>query len=260
MPFRIIIVVFVLLSTAVGFAQPVEDLNTRSKELLAKERYEKAWPILKQAATLGHPEAQYNLGNAYETGDFIRKSLSKSIEWYTLSAEQDWPDAVYKMMLAYGNGLGVEKNKDKAFAYALQCAENGNITCMHHLVGCYMEGWATNRDVRKMLEWSIELARQEDPRDFKESGYITNTRLSLAYMYRDGDVIGQDLYSSYVWFLIYNESKRDLSFFRQQHVIKEMKEVAGQMTEEEKDMAKTEAEKILGRPLKNFDQLYDPEF
>jgi hypothetical protein len=260
MPFRNLLIVFVLLSTSAGIAQALEDLNTRSKELLAKERYEKAWPILKQAALLGHPEAQYNLGNAYETGEFIRKSLSKSIEWYTLSAEQNWPGAVYKMMLAYGNGLGVEKNKDRAFSYALQCAEDGNITCMQHLVGCYEEGWATNRDVAKMLEWSIQLGKQEDPRDFKESGFITNTRLSLAYMHRDGDMIGQDLYSSYVWFLIYNESKRDLSFFRQQHIIKEIKEVAEKLTEEEKDMAKTEAEKILGRPLTNFDQLYDAEF
>ena len=256
----ILFVVISLISISAVYGQPIEDLNTRSKELLAKEKYEKAWPILKQAATLGHPEAQYNLGQAYETGDFIRKSLSTSIKWYRRSAEQGWPDAIYKMMLAFGNGMGVEKNKDRAFTYAIQCADNGNITCMHHLVGCYKEGWATTKDVGKMLEWSIELGKQEDPADFKESGYVTNTRLNLAYMYRDGDIIGQDLYSSYVWFLIYNESKRDLSFFRQQYVIKEMKEVAEQLTDDEKEMAKAEAEKILGRSLENFDQLYDAEF
>jgi len=137
------------------WGQVANELNERSKELLAKKKYAKAWPLLKDAARLGNPEAQYNLGNAYETGTFIRKSLTASTDWYAKSAEQGYTDAIYKMMLAYRYGLGIEADPEQAFDFAQQCAEAGNIDCMHHLVGCYREGWATDRDPSKMVEQDI---------------------------------------------------------------------------------------------------------
>lgn len=243
-----------------ALGQTAEDLNERSKELLEKKKYSKAWPFLKEAALAGHPEAQYNLGYAYETGDFIRKNLSTSTEWYSRSAAQGYTKAIYKMMLAYRYGLGIDKNPEKAFASAQKCAAEGNIDCMHHLVGCYQEGWATEKDPSKMLEWAVRLAQQDNPDDYKQSIHITETRLKLAYWYRDGEYVEEDFFKSYVWFLLYNESKKDFSYFKQRNIIKEIKNLESNLDSGEILQAKVEAEEILGRPLRKADRLFDAEY
>lgn len=241
-------------------SQIADQLNERSKELLAKKKYAKAWPLLKDAARMGNAEAQYNLGNAYETGKFIRKSLPTSTEWYAKSAAQGYNEAIYKMMLAYRYGIGTEPDPEKAFAFAQQCASEGNIDCMHHLVGCYQEGWATDKDPSKMVEWALLLAKQENPDDFKQSGYVTEARLNLAYWYRDGVFVEEDFFKSYIWFLMYNESKKDLSYFKQRNIIKEIRGVENTLDDGEILQARVEAEAILGRPLRKADRLFDAEY
>ena len=259
------ILVFCLIVGSVLWAQPLQsqiadELNERSKELLAKKKYAKAWPLLKDAARMGNAEAQYNLGHAYETGDFIRQSLTTSTEWYAKSAEQGYTDAIYKMMLANRYGLGIEADPEKAFAFAERCAMEGNIDCMHHLVGCYQEGWATDKDPSKMVEWAILLAKKDNPEDYKQSGHITEARLNLAYWYRDGAYVEEDYFKSYIWFLLYNESKKDLSFFKQRSIIKEIRSIENTLDAGEVLQARVEAEKILGRPLNKADRLFDAEY
>lgn len=240
--------------------QTADELNERSKELLAKQKYAKAWPLLKDAAQLGNPEAQYNLGNAYETGNFIRKSLTTSTEWYAIAAAQGYADAVYKMMLAYRYGLGIEEDPEKAFTYAQQCAEQGNIDCMHHLVGCYREGWATDKDPSKMVEWAVRLGKQDNPEDYKQSSYVTEARLNLAYWHRDGEYVEEDFFTSYIWFLLYNESKKDFSYFKQRNIIKDIQSLENTLDAGQILQARVEAENMLGRPLRKADRLFDAEY
>lgn len=209
---------------------------------------------------MGNPEAQYNLAHAYETGDFIRRSLTSSTEWYAKSASQGYTDAIYKMMLAYRHGLGIEPNSEKAFAYAEQCATNGNIDCMQHLVGCYQEGWATNKDPSKMVEWAIKLGKEDNPQDYKQSGHITEARLNLAYWYRDGEYVEEDYFKSYIWFLLYNESKKDLSYFKQRNIIRDIRGIESTLDAGEVLQARVEAEAILGRPLRKADLLFAAEY
>ena len=57
------------------------------------------------------------------------------------------------------------------------------------------------------------------------SGRITSARLNLAYMFRDANDVEKDIFKSYVWFLIYNENKRDFSVFQQDDVVQEIKDI-----------------------------------
>ena len=72
---------------------------------------------------------------------------------------------------------------------------------------------------------------------------------------RTGNLL-QDSTKSYVWFLIYNESKRDISILEQQEQIDSIKELEKHLTQADKDNAKIEAEKILNRKLRNLNNLY----
>lgn len=117
----------------------------------------------------------------------------------------------------------------------------------------------TDKNIDKMLEWAIRLGQIENPENLQKSGYITSARLNLAYIYRDGTEVKQDLYKSYQWFLIYNEFKRDFSYIRQQQIVKEIKNLESKLTTEQKENGQNQAEKIINRTLKNMSNLYKAE-
>jgi uncharacterized protein len=248
--------------TLTSFAQTpeAEALNAQSKKHLQAGEIEKAIPLLKKAAEMGNAEAQYNLRYCYQSGTGIEKNSKTAVEWYAKSAEQGFNDALYQMMMAYGNGDGVEQNPEKAFAFALKCAENNDATCMWNVVNCYYQGMGVKKDLDTMLAWATRLGKLENPENLARSGNITSTRLQLAYMYRDGKDIQQDLFKSYQWFLIYNEYKIDFSVLQQEQVINEIKDLESKLTTGQKANAPKEAEKLLGRPLKNLGNLYKADF
>ncbi|WP_133643141.1 tetratricopeptide repeat protein [Zeaxanthinibacter enoshimensis] len=253
---------FLLLAALWAFAiypQDADSLNVQSKELLYQKNFDKAFPLLQQAAEMGQAEAQYNLGYAYHRGMGTRIDLEKANSWYERSAAQGYNDALYAMMMAYGNGDGLEQDLEKAFSYALQCANNGDSTCMWNVANCYKQGMGTEVNLQQMLEWSVRLAQLPNPGDLQKSGYITSVRLELAYMYRDGRDVQADPYRAYLWFMIYNEFKRDFSFFQQEQVVKEIQQLEDQLSAEQLKAAPTDAEALLGRPLQNLEKLYEAE-
>lgn len=239
--------------------QDAEKLNEQSKKLIEQQKFEEAVPILKKAAELGNAESQYNLGYCYQAGIGIEQNAEKAIEWYSKSADQGFKDGLYQMMMAYGNGSGVEQNFEKAFSYALKCAENNDGTCMFNVINCYKEGMGTEKDLGKMLKWAIRLGKLDNPENLAKSGKITSARLNLAYMYRDGTEVEKDLFKSYQWFLIFNEFKKDFSYIQQQQIVEEIQELESKLTSKQKANGQKEAEKLVGRPLKNMENLYKSE-
>ncbi len=252
-PLTFLILTFISINV---FGQNGEELNEQSKNFIESQEFNKAIPLLKEAAKLGVAEAQYNYGVSLEFGYGIEKDIDSAIGWYLKAAAQGWNDALYKMMMAYANGIGVFQSNQKAFEYALQCAENNDITCMFNIVGAYQDGLGTEKNPDKMLQWAIKIGKLENPEDLMKSGKITSARLNLAYMYRDGLNVETNHLKSYAWFLIYNEFKRDFSILKQQAVIEEIKELEEKLTSAQIEDAKKEAEVIFGRHLTNIENLY----
>jgi len=255
---QITLLILTLISINV-FGQTADELNEQSKKLIEQQKFEEAIPILKQAAELGNAEAQYNLGYCYRAGSGVEQNTEKGIEWFAKSAEQGFNDGLYQMMMAYGNGDGVEQDYKKGFEFGLKCAENGDGTCMWNVINCYYSGMGVEKNMGKMLEWATRLGKLENPENLTKSGYITSVRLQLAQMYRDGGELEKDLFKSYQWFLIFNEFKKDFSYIQQQQIVKEIQELETKLTSDQKANGQKEAEKLLGRPLKNMENLYKAE-
>jgi uncharacterized protein len=110
-----------------------------------------------------------------------------------------------------------------------------------------------------MLVWATRIALLETPEDLNISGQITSARANLATMYNDGQNIPKDLVKSYMWYLIYNESKRDFSVIDQQKNIEAIQTLEKQLSQADKNKAKSEAEELLKRQLKNLTNLYKQE-
>jgi len=256
---KILTFLFLTFICSNSFGQNALELNKQAKKFIETQEFDKAVPVLKQAAELGNAESQYNLGYCYRAGSGIEQNAEKAIYWFSKSADQGFNDGLYQMMMAYGNGDGVEQDYNKAYEYGLKCAENGDGTCMWNVINCYYSGMGVAKNMDKMLEWATRLGKLENPEDLTKSGYITSVRLQLAQMYRDGQDLEKDLYKSYQWFLIFNEFKKDFSVIQQQQIVKEIQELENKLTTEQKENGQKQAEKILERPLRNMENLYKAE-
>jgi len=253
---KFILTALTVLTAAISFGQSAEDLNKKSKELLDKQDFKNAIPLIRQAAEKGNAEAQYNYGVSYQQGIEVPQNDSIANTWFIKSAKQGWKDAQFKIAYSYATGRGVTQDDRQAFYWSAKCAEQQDVECMFNVVGCYMEGRGTEKNLDSMLLWATRIALLETPEDLNISGQITSARANLATMYRDGQDVSKDLTKSYMWFLIYNESKRDFSVLEQQKNIEAIQTLEKQLSQAEKDKAKVEAEKLLGKKLTNAANLY----
>lgn len=244
------------LSSQVTYSQTVDDLNKQSKILLASGKYQEAELVLRKLAELESGEGQYNLGYLLQSGVLGKKKPQEAIEWFKKSSDNNFNDGHYALMMAYGNGDGVEQNSEKAFDYAMKCAENNDPTCMWNVVDCFVTGNGVEQNIPMFKEWILRLAKLENPEDLTQSGYITSSRLELAHFYKNGEYFDEDLYQSYLWYLIYNEYKVDFSILKQQEVIREIKSLEKELKKTQIEAAATDAEKLLGRKLNNLNDLY----
>ncbi len=253
-----LILLFCLSFTA--FGQVADDFNRQSRELLAKGDYKNAVPVLKEAAEAGSAEAQYNYGVCFEQGVGVPKNDSIANNWFLKSANQGWLDAQFKMAYSYFNGRGYTRNYKQAFYWSLKCAAQNDPECMFNVVSCYQEGIGTDKNTDSMLVWAVRLGSHADLDNLQLSGMITSARANLATMYLSGDKVKKDLVKSYMWFLIYNESKRDFSMGDQLKNIDTIKDLEKSLTDVEKNKARHDAINQIGRTLKNLDNLYKSDY
>jgi uncharacterized protein len=252
-------VFFLLLSVTIGhlaISQSVDELNKQWTQLIGNKQYKEALPILRKAAELNDAESQYNLGYLLNSGLLGERNATEAVHWFRKASANNYNDGHYAMMMAYGNGQGVGFNVDSAFQYAMKCAVNNDGTCMWNVVNCYLTGNGVIASIPKFKEWIIRLAKLPNPENLTQSGYITSARLQLAQFYRTGKYVDKDLYQSYLWYLIYNESKVDFSILEQNSNIEQIKALEKLLSPDRKKSAAKDAEALLGRKLLRISELH----
>ncbi len=78
--------------------------------------YEKAFPLLKQAAEQGHAGSQCLLGLMYLKGRGVAKDYTEALKWLSKAAKQGDPDAQYQLARMYECGNGVVQDKKLAIS------------------------------------------------------------------------------------------------------------------------------------------------
>jgi len=69
------------------------------------------------AATAGRPQAQFKLGEMYETGRGVPQSYKEAWKWYFQAAQQNRPEAEFKLGKFCEQGLGVPENTSEAIKW-----------------------------------------------------------------------------------------------------------------------------------------------
>ncbi len=85
-----------------------------------------AWFERAAAPPNPHPQALFNLGVQYETGDGVEADLARAIDLYTQAAERGAARAMYNLAVQLVRGVGVERDLDAAMRWFLAAAQSGH--------------------------------------------------------------------------------------------------------------------------------------
>ena len=78
------------------------------------------------AADQDFPQAQFNLGYAYDVGQGVPQDHAHAFTWYRLAAEQGVVGALYNLGLMYDTGKGVPQDDVQAYLWFTLASERSN--------------------------------------------------------------------------------------------------------------------------------------
>ncbi|KAM5356243.1 hypothetical protein ACJ41O_002889 [Fusarium nematophilum] len=123
--------------------------------------------LFTQAADLGHPEANYRLGDAYEHGLLnCPRDPALSVHFYTGAAERGHAGAMMGLCAWYMVGAPpiLEKDEEEAYEWARRSADLGFVKAQY-AVGYFTEmGIGCRRDVLEANVWYVKAADVGDER------------------------------------------------------------------------------------------------
>ncbi|RDW78183.1 HCP-like protein [Coleophoma crateriformis] len=123
--------------------------------------------LFTQAADLGHAEASYRLGDAYEHGKLAcPRDPALSVHFYTGAAQRGHPAAMMALCAWYMVGAEpvLEKDENEAYEWARQAAECGLVKA-EYAVGYFTEmGIGCRRDILEANVWYVKAADSGDER------------------------------------------------------------------------------------------------
>lgn len=90
------------------------------------QSYEVASKIYKEAADLGHSDAQCQLGGLYERGYGVEQNFETATHYYKLASENGNARAKFLLADCYLNGLGITKSVTEALKLFHHAAELGH--------------------------------------------------------------------------------------------------------------------------------------
>ena len=137
-------------------------------------------------AESGDIEAQFMLGNIYESGgQDARQSSTNAMKWYKRAADKGHVEAQMSIARIYL----AEQQYPEALAWYEKAARQGNALAINNLAYIYEEGLGVEQNQAKAHELYLESANLG----------LTKAMLKMADMYRAGQLGEVDNIKAYVW-------------------------------------------------------------
>lgn len=158
------------------------------------------------------------------------------------------PQETFVSVLQNKGQMGFEKFIDS-------CARLDNIECLYNKYIIYKEKHNTDSSALILSKLATYKAnRIDDP-----NKRVIAIKNSLGFLYLEGREVPKDYYKSYVWFLVYNESKKNYSTVVQEKNIEHIKYVVKKLNKIQLKQAKLDAGKANETPTNNLDKLFTVE-
>lgn len=106
----------------------VDELGTYKLGLqaLQGEQFDQAYGYFEPLARAGNAEAQYQIAQMYESGQYVEKSFDTAFEWYEKAAQKGQGDAQYRLGMYYMKE-SPEINEVLGFYWLQSAADNNSV-------------------------------------------------------------------------------------------------------------------------------------
>lgn len=151
----------------------MEQTNSKAEALLEQgmdyienDDVDRGLPYLKQAAELGHLEAQAMylstlLELSEDSDKDYTKEIKKCVEWIRTAAIDGNPEGQAMLGLLYSEGVGVPENQETAAKWYRKAAMQGNDGAQYYLGECYYLGKGAAQNDAEAVKWFQKAANQE---------------------------------------------------------------------------------------------------
>ena len=110
-----------------------------------------------RAAELGNAEAQYQMGEIYNSGRFagndVEQDETEAVRWWRMAAEQGFAEAQAELGRSYEIGRGVEKDRNESLKWYRLAAENGSLEAQITMGIKYETGDGVGKDDGMAERW-----------------------------------------------------------------------------------------------------------
>lgn len=132
--YALAILLLCCINVALSAQKSAEEYYKAYAQLKSENKEIEALVPLRNAADLGHAEAQYQVGNFYY---YNQSDTKEAFTWFTKSAEQGHANAQFELGLMYSSGEGTERNEEKAILWYSKAAAQGGLDAAFNLTLIY---------------------------------------------------------------------------------------------------------------------------
>ncbi|MFN3856194.1 MAG: peptidoglycan-binding protein [Caulobacter sp.] len=119
--------------------------------------------MLRKAANLGHPAAQFYLAKLYENGEGgVAKDLAQARRWTERAAQSGDRKAMHNLGLYYFEGTGGQRNLTTAAQWFRRAADQGLTDSQYNLGKLYEEGLGVTQNGAEAYKWYLIAGRNGD--------------------------------------------------------------------------------------------------
>ncbi|GAB3295128.1 hypothetical protein GCM10027348_16510 [Hymenobacter tenuis] len=255
---RAVGVVVILLSLApwCKAQQGAMALLERAHALQQTAQYEQALPFLRQAAALGMPQAQYELGKAYHAGQGVTRNDTLAISWLEKAAQRQYVPAQRTLGGEFWySGL---VSKKRALAWLQAGAAAGDFESLVHLHHRCDSTYAQN-PAPLVGAYALQLRKQiaawAKPVQKHDSATVFQAAFQLGVWYHEGYRLAKDPVESYAWFLLMNEMLTlETLLIRSEAFLEHVSLLHPQLTPAQRTLALRRAETLGQRKLRRLPQ------
>ena len=154
-----------------------------------QERFDEK--ALRQKASGGDSQAEFELGLRYLGGEGIDKDEKKAAEWLLKAANKNHPGALNAMGTLHEEGTGVAKDEKKAFEYFQKGAKYGDAMAQLNLAECYEKGRGVEKNIAESKKWLMTAANQNHPQ----------AQMAYAWKLEHGEGTDKNTHEAAQWYL-----------------------------------------------------------
>lgn len=137
----------------------VNEIFTLGHQAFEEKDYEKALPLLRQAAEAGNADAMVDLGRMYNRGSGVEEDDTQAVSWFRKAAEKGHAGGQYWMGVMYRDGGGVTRDYTQAYEWFLKAADQGDANAQYAIGQFYeTDNYNLPQDYNKAYEWYLKAA------------------------------------------------------------------------------------------------------